>query len=187
MSHLRRIIAVAIEPRTALLFLTGVPGLGATMYLALVALGATMQPLYFSLIVLMCAIGVASLYILQSDQQKAVIVYAWLAGICLAAMMLYDVLRGERCDHLYWVFPAGVTYIVIYVNAEHAFLYALGSSMVGALIGLCQARISYGTFYALMPLAIWLISASVADVILRLRGRVDDVEIILETWERAEQ
>jgi len=88
MGTVRRIIAAAIEPNVVLSVLTTVSCLGAIVYLALVIFTpAVMTPLYFGLIVLMCAIGAASLYILRANQDVAIITYAWLASICLASMM----------------------------------------------------------------------------------------------------
>jgi hypothetical protein len=185
---MRRIVTAAMEPKVALSVLAAASCLGASVYLALVLFtGAQMEHLYFALIILMCAVGIASLYILRTNATLAITVYAWLAGICLASMMIHDALRGERYDHLLWVYPTGVAYLVIYVGAEHAFFYALGASFLGALLGLCESRPGDGIFYALMPLALWAISASVSDVIRCLRRDVECVAEILEISERAER
>lgn len=184
---MKRVIENATEPKTTLTALTAVSCLGAAMYLALVFTGADMEPLYFSLIVLMCVIGIASLYILRTSVQLATIVYSWLAGTCLASMMVYDALRGKRFDHLLWMYVIGVVYIIIHVNNEHGFFYALGSAFVGALLGLCDERPFDAVFYALMPLATWLISAPVANIIRHLRQQTSDLETMLETWENAER
>jgi hypothetical protein len=184
----RRAIATATEPHTALLALTIVSCFYAVVYALLVLLTpATGEPLYFSLIVLLCAIGVASLYILRANQELAIVVYAWLAGICLGAMMIHDALQGECFDHLLWVYIAGTAYLIIYTSVEHAFFYALGSSLLGALLGLCEARLSDGIFYALKPLVLWLLFAKLADMINYLLRERDDIAEVLETWDRVER
>jgi len=66
-------------------------------------------------------------------------------------------------------------------------LYALGVSFLGAILGLCEDRFFDGVFYALMPLAVWLIGAAVSGVIRCLQRRVDDITELLETWESAER
>lgn len=176
------------EPRLVLITLTAVSCLGAAVYLALVTLtDARMEPLYYSLIVLMCAIGIASLYILRTSESLAIIVYAWLAGICLASMMVHDALRGERFDHLLWVYSAAIVYIIIHVNHSHALLFALGSSFIGAILGLCESRFFDCVFYALMPLVTLTISISVANIINHLRQQTADIISLLEICERVER
>ena len=182
---MQRIIRAAIEPRVALTALTTVSCIGACLYLALVLFTvATMEPLYFGLIILMCAIGVSALYILRANQALAIVVYAWLAGICLASMMLHDALRGEPFDHLLWVYPIGVVYLVIYVGSEHAFFYSLGGALLGALLGMCEARFLDGVFYALKPLAVWIVSASILTIWHDKCYEIDCIKEIVRTWER---